>query len=43
VAGDLFARWGLLSMGVELAGGKRYLHLVGARTWYDERPALSPP
>ena len=43
VAGDLFARWGLLSMGVELAGGKRGLHLVGARSWCYERPALPPP
>jgi hypothetical protein len=43
VTGDLFARWGVLSLGVELANGKRDLHLVRARNWFEERPALPPP
>lgn len=40
-SGDLYARWGALSMGVELADGKRQVHLVGARKWYDGRPGLA--
>jgi hypothetical protein len=43
VTGDLFARWGALSLGVEMANGKRDLHFVRARNWYDGRPALPPP
>lgn len=38
--GDLYARWGILGMGVELDGGKRDLHMVGAKRWYDSRPPL---
>lgn len=38
--GDLYAKWGALSMGVELKGGKRQLHLVRARQWYDSQPML---
>ena len=38
--GDLYARWGLLGMGMELHDGQRKMHLVGARDWYDARPAL---
>lgn len=38
--GDLFTRWGVLSLGVELAeGGKKY-HLAGARKWFDAQPVL---
>jgi hypothetical protein len=40
-SGDLFARWGALSLGVELEGGQRQVHLVGARKWYDARPGLA--
>lgn len=40
--GDLYARWGVLGMGVELQGGQRQLHLAGARDWYQSRPALLP-
>lgn len=40
-SGDLYARWGALSMGVELENGKRQVHLVGARKWYDGQPALT--
>ena len=43
LAGDLFARWGVLSLGVALAEGRRDLHLVGARTWFDGQPVLPPP
>jgi hypothetical protein len=28
-------------MGVELANGKRQVHLVGARKWYDGQPGLA--
>src|SRR5690606_4776789 len=39
--GDLYARWGVLGMGVELQPGEqRKLHLAGARNWYESRPAL---
>ena len=40
--GDLYARWGVLGMGVELQPGERKLHLAGARNWYESRPALLP-
>ncbi len=33
--GALYARWGVLGLGVETSGGKRRLHLIGARQWYD--------
>lgn len=36
--GDLFARWGVLSLGVGLEGGQNQYHLVGARKWFDGRP-----
>lgn len=41
-SGDLYARWGILGLGVGLEGGQRKLHLAGAREWYDARPALLP-
>jgi len=40
--GDLYARWGVLGLGVELQGGERTLHIAGARDWYESRPALLP-
>ena len=40
-AGDLFARWGALSVGVELAGTEKHYHLVGARKWFDGQPGLA--
>ncbi|MGO3126818.1 MAG: hypothetical protein ACTIJY_01980 [Luteimonas sp.] len=40
--GDLYARWGVLGMGVELQGGDRTLHIAGARDWYESRPPLLP-
>jgi len=36
--GDLFTRWGVLSLGVELVDGEKQYHFVGARKWFDERP-----
>lgn len=40
--GDLYARWGVLGVGVALAGGERDFHLLGARHWYDAQPPLLP-
>ncbi|WP_233198829.1 MULTISPECIES: hypothetical protein [Luteimonas] len=40
--GDLYARWGVLGLGVELDDGDRTLHVAGARDWYESRPALLP-
>lgn len=40
--GDLYARWGVLALGVELDDGERTLHLAGARDWYDSRPSFLP-
>ena len=40
--GDLYARWGVLGLGVELEGGARTLHIAGARDWYEGRPPLLP-
>jgi hypothetical protein len=39
--GDLFAGWGVLSVGVEIAGGQKHYHVVGARKWFDARPSLA--
>lgn len=38
--GALYARWGLLGLGVALHGGERDFHLVGASRWYPEQPSL---
>lgn len=40
--GDLYVRWGLLGAGIELDDAQRHWHLVGARDWFDSRPALLP-
>lgn len=40
LSGDLFARWGILSLGVDLDGEKREFHLVNARKWFDAQPRL---
>ena len=39
----LLANWGKLSLGIELAGGKKDLHLVGSRKWFEGRPELAAP
>jgi len=36
--GDLYARWRALSVGMEVQGAQRTLHLVRAKAWYDGRP-----
>ena len=36
--GDLYARWRALSVGMEVQGSQRKLHLVRAKAWYDGRP-----
>jgi len=38
--GQLFARSGVLSAGVDLRNGQRDLRLVRARDWFDAQPAL---
>lgn len=38
--GDLYAKWGVLGLGVELDGDAHRLHLRRARQWYDGRPHL---
>jgi hypothetical protein len=38
--GDLFANWGALNVGAELADGEKDFHLVGARKWFDSQPSL---
>jgi hypothetical protein len=41
--GDLYARWGILGLGVALADGRRQFHLLHARDWYLAQPDLIPP
>jgi hypothetical protein len=41
--GDLYARWGVLGLGVALADGKRTFHVLHARRWYEAQPDLIPP
>lgn len=38
--GALYARWGVLGLGAETSGGKRQLHLIKARQWYDGLPPM---
>ena len=41
-AGSLYAKWGKLSVGVEMERPKNRLHLIRARQWYDSQPPLLP-
>ncbi len=41
-SGSLYARWGVLSAGLELQGPQGKFHLVRARHWYDSQPDLLP-
>jgi hypothetical protein len=41
--GDLYARWGILGLGVALADGKRNFHLLHAERWYEAQPDLLEP
>lgn len=38
--GALYARWGILGLGVRLDHGERDFHLLHAKRWYDAQPAL---
>ncbi|MDQ6646687.1 MAG: hypothetical protein M3Y93_05565 [Pseudomonadota bacterium] len=40
--GDLYARWGILGLGVALADGKRDFHVLHAERWYKALPDLIP-
>ncbi|KRG71573.1 hypothetical protein ABB29_02045 [Pseudoxanthomonas dokdonensis] len=40
--GRLFAKWGVLSMGMEVRDQQHTLHLVRARRWYDAQPPFRP-
>lgn len=42
-SGDLYVRWGVLGMGVELREGERQLHMRGARDWFEAQPAWLEP
>jgi hypothetical protein len=38
--GDLYARYGKLSLGLGLHGGPAHVQVFGARAWYDRQPPL---
>ena len=38
--GNLYARWGVLSMAVDIDGARRDFHLLRARRWYDAQPSF---
>ena len=38
--GQLLARMGLLSAGVDLRNGQREMHLVRAQEWFNAQPAM---
>ncbi|HET9049862.1 MAG TPA: hypothetical protein VFN29_12980, partial [Chiayiivirga sp.] len=37
-SGQLYARWGILGMGLELERGQRQFHLKGAKSWFESQP-----
>lgn len=37
--GNLYARWGALSMALDLQGPQRKVHVIGAKKWFDAQPA----
>lgn len=39
-SGQLYARWGVLGMALELGRGERKFHLVGAKKWFESQPAF---
>lgn len=39
-SGQLYAEWGVLSMGVEVHSGNRQFHLIRAKQWYLSQPNL---
>lgn len=42
-SGDLYARWGILGLGVALDNGQRRFHLLHAARWYQSQPDRLPP
>lgn len=42
-AGALYAKWGVLGLGVDLQGKQRKFHLANAKEWYQGLPPLPPP
>ena len=40
--GSLYAKWGVLSVGVQANGAQNSFHLLRAKQWYDAQPQLSP-
>lgn len=38
--GDIYARWGILDLGVAMANGQREFHLLHAARWYEAQPDL---
>lgn len=40
--GDLYARWGVLGLGMELKDGERDMRMVGAKKWFESRPNYLP-
>ncbi len=40
MSGDLFANWGILSLGVDMNHDKKDFHFVHARKWFEAQPAL---
>ena len=39
-SGQLYARWGVLGMALELDRGERKFHLAGAKKWFESQPAF---
>ncbi|MGH8027613.1 MAG: hypothetical protein ACREO0_12895 [Pseudoxanthomonas sp.] len=40
--GSLYAKWGVLSVGVQADGTQNSFHLLRAKQWYDAQPQLLP-
>ncbi|MEO6103538.1 MAG: hypothetical protein ABIP44_07870, partial [Pseudoxanthomonas sp.] len=40
--GALYAKWGVLGLGVDLRGAEREFKLANAKAWYDALPPLPP-
>ncbi|MBB5208502.1 hypothetical protein [Chiayiivirga flava] len=40
--GDLYARWGVLGLGIELKAGERDMRVVGAKKWFEAQPNYLP-
>lgn len=41
-AGQLYARWGIVGLGLELLAGRRQFHLKGAKSWYEQQARYLP-